>query len=156
MTFVVDTNVIIVANDREADQATAQCILRCIERLEAIRKTERIALDANYEILTEYFRKANRSGQPGAGDAFAKWAFDNQWNGTHCDLVAITRRDDGGYREFPADPRLAQFDLDDRKFVAVSITHTERPPILNAVDSDWDDFFALLAENGVKVLSLCA
>jgi hypothetical protein len=155
MTFVVDTNVIVVANDREADHATPQCVLRCVDRLTEIRKTERIVLHANYEILNEYFRKANRSGQPGDGDAFAKWVFDNQWNETHCDLVSITPSD-GGYLEFPTDPRLAGFDLDDRKFVAVSIAHPERSPILNAVGSDWRNFAEPLAENGIKVHDLCS
>jgi len=62
----------------------------------------------------------------------------------------------GSYREFPMDQQLARFDLNDRKFVAVSIAHSERPPILNAVDSGWRDFLAPLAENGVKVHDLCA
>jgi len=131
-------------------------VLQCERRLTDIRSGERIALDTNYEILSEYFRKQNRSGQPGPGDAFAKWAFDNQWIAEHCDLVEITPAGDGSYREFPADQRLADFDLDDRKFVAVSVVHPERPPILNAVDSDWSDFLGPLAENGIKVHNLCA
>jgi hypothetical protein len=155
MTFVVDTNVIAVAN-LLATHATPQCVLRCVERLTKISRGERIALDTNDEILNEYFRKASRAGQPGAGDAFAKWVFDNQWNVTHCDLIEITPLSDGSYREFPTDPRLARFDLNDRKFVAVSIVHSERPPILNAVDSDWDEFLRPLAESGVVVHGLCA
>ena len=107
-------------------------------------------------MLAEYFRHANRSGQPGVGDVFAKWASDNQWNKTHCDRVDITPSGDGSYREFPADPRLARFDLDDRKFVAVSIVHPERPSILNAVDSDWRNSAGPLAENGIVVHHLCA
>lgn len=156
MTFVVDTNVLVAANGREADHATPECILRCERRLVAIRTGERIALDTNYEILNEYFHKQNRSGQPGPGDAFAKWAFDNQWIAERCDLIEITPLGDGSYLEFPTDPRLSQFDLDDRKFVAVSIIHPERPPILNAVDSDWDDFLGPLAESGVTVHAVCA
>jgi hypothetical protein len=155
MTFVVDTNVIVVANGRDVGQVTPLCVLRCVERLGKIRKNERIALDRGYEILDEYFKKANRSGQPGAGDAFAKWVFDNQWNVTHCDLVEITPMSDGGYREFPADPQLVRFHLKDRKFVAVSVLHPERPHILYAADSDWDDFLGVLAENGIVVHSLC-
>jgi hypothetical protein len=156
VTFVVDTNVLVVANGREAGHATPECVLQCERRLLAVRTGERIALDTSYEILNEYFRKQNFSGQPGPGDAFAKWAFNNQWNATHCDLVEITRLSDGSYREFPTDPQLARFHLKDRKFVAVSIAHPERPPILNAVDSDWDDFLGPLAENGVVIHGLCA
>jgi hypothetical protein len=155
MTFVVDTNVIVVANDREADHATPQCVLRCVERLTEIRNAERIALDAGYEIFDEYRGKANLSGEPGVGDRFMKWVFDNLRNEECFDLVEITPLGDGSYSEFPVDPRLAGFDLADRKFVAVSIEHPGRPPILNAVDSDWDDFLGPLAENGVSVERLC-
>lgn len=155
MTFVVDTNVIVVANGRDVDQVTPQCVLKCVERLTEISRAERIALDTNGEILDEYFSKANRSGQPGVGDAFARWVFNNQWNETHCDLVPITRSD-GSYLEFPTDPQLGGFHRKDRKFVAVSVVHPERPPILYAADSDWDEFLRPLAENGVAVHGLCA
>ena len=155
MTVVIDTNVLVVANDRETEQATAECVLRCVERLMRIRASERIALDAGQEILAEYFRHANRSGEPGPGDAFARWIFDNQWTQAYCDLVPITLLETGCYQEFPTDPRLDKFDLSDRKFVAVSIAHPERPPILNAVDSDWEEFRAAFTQHGVEIEAVC-
>ncbi len=154
MTFVVDTNVVVVANDREAHIATPQCVLACVERLKAILSRERVVVDAGYEILSEYLRYANLSGK-GVGDVFVKWVFHNHWNVAHCDAVEISPSEDGGYLEFPAHPRLSSFDLSDRKFVAVSIAHPERPPILNAVDSDWDNFTDALAAHGVTVTGLC-
>lgn len=153
MTVVVDTNVIVVANDRDADQATPECVLRSVERLRAIQGTGTLALDSGLKILNEYFRHANRSGQPGVGDAFARWAFDNQGYIDRCRFVDITPTDDGSYLEFPSDPRLSNFDRNDRKFVAVSVTHPERPPILNAADSDWSN--VALAENGIRVEHVC-
>jgi hypothetical protein len=43
MTFVVDTNVIVVANGRDVDQVTPECVLTSVERLTEISRTERIA-----------------------------------------------------------------------------------------------------------------
>lgn len=156
MTVVVDTNVIVVANDREADHATSGCVLRCVELLESIQRSDAVAIDFRLEILDEYFLHANHSGQPGVGDAFARWVRDNQGYPSRCQFVDITPTDDGSYLEFPSDDRLAQFHRKDRKFVAVSVAHPERPRILNAVDSDWEEFAIPLAENKVLVERVCA
>ena len=156
MTFVVDTNVLVVANDRETHSASAECVLACARRLRALQQSERIAIDSGYKILGEYFRYARLSGKPGEGDAFVKWVLDNHQNATHCDVVEITPSEDGSYLEFPEDQRLAKFDLNDRKFVAVSAKHPERPPILYALDkTDWGEGAAALADNGITVVDLC-
>jgi hypothetical protein len=97
------------------------------------------------------------SGQPGMGDAFFKWVFQNQANSQVCETVEIHPRkgSDTDFEEFPKDPALAGFDPSDRKFVAVARTSARRPPILNAVDSDWWDFREPLRRNGVEVRFLC-
>lgn len=59
------------------------------------------------------------------------------------------------FEEFPTDPRLASFDASDRKFVAVAIKAGSKPPVLNAVDSDWWNHLSVLREHGVKVEFLC-
>ena len=68
---VVDTNVPVVAN-RKADHAGPECVLRCTERLEAVRNREIILLDEPGLIMTEYTLHLSRSGQPGVGDIFMK------------------------------------------------------------------------------------
>ena len=50
---------------------------------------------------------------------------------------------------------LEGFDPDDRKFIAVACAHPEKPPILQAVDSQWLDFRDALRENGVTVAFIC-
>ena len=74
-----------------------------------------------------------------------------------CDLVTITPIDgsENEFEEFPDDPALNDFDPDDRKFIAVAIAHLEKPPILQAVDSQWWDFRDALRRNGIIVEFIC-
>ena len=123
MTAVIDTNVLLVANGR-AKQACPACVLACVEALAAIRERRRVLLDRGMLILNEYIgQRLSFSGQPGAGDAFFRWLFNNQANELHCLQFDITPRrgsaDD--FVEFPDDPALSRFDRSDRKFVAVAL-----------------------------------
>ena len=97
------------------------------------------------------------SGQPGAGDAFMKWVFQNQANESHCELVPITLINciEQDFEEFPDDPDLADFDRSDRKFVAVALTSQHSPPVLNATDSDWWKWRQALERNGIEIEFLC-
>ena len=69
MTFVVDTNVAIVANGRETD-TDARCQLTCVEKLKSLAAREVVTIDDKGLILNEYRRRLNFSGMPGVGDAF--------------------------------------------------------------------------------------
>ena len=95
------------------------------------------------------------SGQPGPGDEFMYWVFQNQCNTDRCEAVPITLHDTRGFAEFPNEPGLAAFDDDDRKYVAVALVSRNNPDILNAVDSDWLHFESELATVGVHVRQLC-
>ena len=155
MMVVVDTNVAVVANGH-SPQASANCVAICINRLERIiRGEEKLALDDKWIILGEYLRNLRSSGEPGAGDNFLRWVLANK--NQRCDLVPITPIDssENEFEEFPDDPALADFDPDDRKFIAVAIAHPEKPLILQAVDSQWWDFRNALRENGIIVEFIC-
>jgi len=154
---VVDTNVLVVANGR-AEQAGPDCVISCIKALMCLKKDGRIVLDDGMRILKEYKARASLSGQPGVGDAFFKWVWDNQFDAERCELVPIMPVDDSieTYEEFPDDPALRGFHADDRKFVAVARASPSRPPVLNAVDSDWWIFREPLERNGVVVKFLCS
>ncbi|MGD9890630.1 MAG: hypothetical protein AB7R89_05505 [Dehalococcoidia bacterium] len=153
---VVDTNVLSVANARDT-HASPLCVITCVNKLEAIRDGGRLAIDDSRRIVREYQANASSSGQPGPGDAFLKWILQNLWNDQHCEMVPITPRagTDDNFEEFPDDPDLAGFDRSDRKFVAVALAHPDRPPILNATDTDWHNFDAPLARHGIRVTFLC-
>lgn len=154
---VVDTNVAKVASGRkESPQATPNCVNTCIKRLEGIvRGEEKLVLDNKWIIISEYKDNLRSSGEPGAGDRFLLWILRNK--DTKCDLVSITPVDgsENEFEEFPDDPALENFDPDDRKFIAVALAHCEKPPILQAVDTQWWDFRDALRENGVTVEFIC-
>jgi hypothetical protein len=154
--FVVDTNVAVVAN-RHAPQAAPACVLACVDVLESISRTGKIVLDDQSRILDEYMRHLSPSGQPGLGDAFFKWVWQNQANVTRCERVAIHPRGNNSedYREFPSDPALRGFHADDRKFVAVARKSKSNPEVLNAVDRDWWDYRIALKQCGVRIKFLC-
>jgi len=154
---VVDTNVPVAAN-RGATQADLDCVLACIKALKDIRKTKRVLVDRLGLILREYRTNLAPTGQPGTGDAFFRWLWDNQGNPQLCRHVVVTcnGNPDRSFEEFPDDVELSRFDPSDRKFVAVALASRESPPILNATDSDWKDFETQLANHGVRVKFLCS
>jgi hypothetical protein len=153
---VVETNVIAVANEL-ADQADVDCVDACIDALHTAQKKRKVVVDSSQLLFQEYFKYANRSGQPRTGDAFIKWLWDNQANAKRVECVSITSRasDPDNFNEFPSDPGLNLFDRSDRKFVAVALSSKRSPKILNATDSDWRDFREQLKANGISVIFLC-
>lgn len=160
MKVIVDTNVPIVANGQKSVQASPSCINACIAAIRDIQHKHTLIVDEGWRVIREYLRHLNQKGRPGIGDEFMLWVLQNQYNPTRCERVAITRLSDStdgnDFAEFPADPALANFDRSDRKFVAVALAHPERPPILNATDTDWYGHQTALEKHGVKVQFLCA
>ncbi len=153
---VIDTNVLATANGK-SDHAGPDCLLSCLNALEEAKKRHVVTVDNGMLILDEYRRHASLGGQPCVGDAFLKWLWQNQGNSRHCEQVTITptKSDQRNFQEFPDDPALSKFDPSDRKFVAVALASHNRPPILNATDSDWWDFRQAFADNGLDIIFLC-
>lgn len=153
---VVDTNVLVVANLKN-NQAGPDCVLSCIDALETAKKKRVVCIDSGSRFFNEYFRHANRSGEPGLGDAFVKWLWERQAHPLHCERVEITPKtgDSEDFEEFPDDPALAGFDLSDRKFVAVACGSRRNPTILNATDTNWWPFCAALKKHKISVNFLC-
>jgi len=153
---IVDTNVLVVANGK-ASHVGIECEKACLEKLIRIRNNGRVLVDQSDFILAEYKRHLSHSGQPGLGDAFFKWLWDNQAQASICTKVDISPEDGSGtsFAVFPTDPELAGFDLSDRKFVATAIASEENPPILNATDRDWWQFREQLQNHGVSIEFLC-
>ena len=150
-TFVVDTNVAIVANGRET-HADEQCQLDCVQKLESLVEQEIVAIDDRGLVLDEYGDHLNRSGMPGVGDAFFKHVLDNQCQDGHVHRVPVTPSEDEELRGFEELPENT-FDHSDRKFLAVAVV--AKAVVLNATDSDWDEHAALMKRLDVKVDQLC-
>jgi hypothetical protein len=145
MIAVVDTNVLMVANKKNK-AASPECIQVCADKLHEIASAGKVVLDDGWRILHEYGKHLNPSGQPGFGDFFYKWVLTNRKNPRHCELVKITPlpSDIENFLEFPGDERLA-----------VSMSHNQHPPVLQALDSEWWRFKAELEDNGINIVFLC-
>ena len=88
----MDTNVAVTANfmASQADLACEEACIRAIRQVQAERKT---LLDNQGLILEEYRRNLSHSGQPGLGDAFFKWLWENQAHPQRCRIVPVTVED---------------------------------------------------------------
>ena len=150
---VIDTNVLIVANNR-SEQASLECCRHCIEALQEARQQITVIDDA-FLIFGEYKHEVSPSGQPGVGDAFLLWLLQNWSNPNHCEAVTLTPNADNSFDEFPNDPDLVGFDPSDHKFVAAANISAYAPEILNAVDSDWWIHGQALERNKIYVAHLC-
>jgi hypothetical protein len=155
MPAVVDTNVPVLANERAPD--VIQCAAACASALHAITRTGLLVIDEGGLIFGEYKTYLSFAGQPGAGDYFFKWLSDNRYKPDRVAQVALAEDParPGEFLAFPAAAELAAFDPSDRKFVAAVLTHPERPPVLNATDSDWWDYRDALRPHGVTVRFVC-
>jgi len=152
--LVIDTNVPLVANGMHPP-ASLDCIRACTQVLSEARLGV-IRIDDDGLILSEYRHHLSHHGEPGIGDAFFKWLWDNQANPLYCQKIPITYDEAGGreFLEFPDDPDLQSFDRSDRKFVAVAIASGANPSIINASDTDWHIFRVALGRY-VTVRFIC-
>lgn len=151
---VIDTNVLLVANGCHAD-VSAACQLECVNRLLAQRQIGVTVIDDSFRILSEYQNKTSPNQPKGVGDSFLKWLLQNQANGALVHRVSITETAPDMYAEFPDAALQPRFDASDRKFAAVANAHHAKPPIWQAADSKWLDWWQALLAQGVKVEFLC-
>jgi hypothetical protein len=151
---VVDTNVLLVANGQH-DQASTDCVVACVMRLQGLTKTGGVVIDDGHRILGEYRKKTALNPPKGVGDVFLKWLMRNATNNRHVDQVPLTETAPDSFDEFPVPSLAAAFDPPDRKFVAVAHAHPRRPPVWQAADSKWLDWWQELLAQGVRVEFLC-
>ncbi len=148
---VVDTNVLIVANERDS-LADPQCQLACIELLERIGEAGVVfLLDDRELIMTEYARYCSYSGAPGVGDIFFKTLYDRQYTGGAVERIAVWPVPDPsrGFDNLPEN----RFDPSDRKFLSVAKAGHGR--VVNATESDWSEHKDFVVAQGVEVTELC-
>ena len=151
---VIDTNVLLVANGGH-EAISDVCMRACIERLLAQQKNGITVIDDGYRILSEYQNKTLPNQPKGVGDAFLKWLLQNQGNASRVHKVAITETAAEEFAEFPDATLQSRFDAPDRKFAAVAHAHSEKPPIWQAADCKWLDWWPALQAKGVFVEFVC-
>ncbi len=154
MRAVIDTNVLLVAN-RQHQDVSEDCVSECVRRLLDMQNRGVTVIDDGFLILGEYQNKTNIKPQPGVGDKFLKWLLRNTANAERVELVSITETLPDTFNEFPDKELQTEFDVADRKFVAVSNAHPKQPVILQAADCKWLKWWPALATQGIKVDFLC-
>jgi hypothetical protein len=143
---VVDTNVPLVV--KFPNGHPQELVDACQELLEDIIEHDRVVVtDAYDEIIEEYFRQLNFSGQDTLGDAFAKWVFDRRWGWDASARPNIDPRGECDYGVLNGDHD--DFDPSDRKFVAVA--KVSGAPVRQATDTKWLDWGDALRRHGVVV-----
>lgn len=146
MTRVVDTNVPLVG--KHADEHPIELVDACAELLEDILTGSiPVATDLQGEIVLEYFHQLNRSGMPTVGDAFAKYVHDMRFSWDDSLRPDIQPSGENSYDVLAGDD--AEIDPSDRKFVAVAKVAVV--PVVQATDTKWLDWGAVLARHGVEV-----
>ncbi|MET3058259.1 hypothetical protein CUB91_015145 [Serratia marcescens] len=152
--FLIDTNVAVTANMHtditNIPDEMLNCVLECVEIIGKAIENGGLVVDEAQEIVEEYRSNLSMSGAPGIGDKFMKWIYTNQWKFPAKNMVKITKTGTS-YEEFPVHEGLTNFDLSDRKFVATSNAHVDKPPIFQATDSKWWGWKEPLADVGITV-----
>lgn len=154
MRAVIDTNVLRVASGQHAD-ASVDCQYECVLHLRTLQQSGIAVIDDGYRILGEYLRNPSLLKTSDVGGQFLKWLLQNQGNPARVEQVTLTETAENCYIEFP-DPALEPlFDAPDRKFAAVAHAHPEKPPVWQAADCKWLDWWPALRAKGVEVKFLC-
>jgi hypothetical protein len=154
---VVDTNVVLVAN-KAHPEASPECVIECVGRLQQLMKTGVLVIDDDWRILQEYQNKTTPRRAKGVGDLFVLWALRHAAQNKHVQQVPLTEQAPNQYAEFPDDAELeANFDASDRKFAAVAHAsgQTQTTPIWQATDCKWLDWRPRLKDHGVEIEFLC-
>lgn len=154
MKAVIDTNVILAANLKHAD-LSPECITECVLRLQAMQQSGVMVIDDGYRILGEYLHKTSPNQPKGVGDVFLKWLLRNTANSQRVEQMGLRETAEDEFTEFPDSELQPQFDPPDRKFVAVANAHPDHPPIWQAADCKWLDWWSALRATGVGADFLC-
>ena len=150
---VIDTNVLRVAAKQHHDTSN-DCITACAEKLRWAQTDGVVVIDDGYKILGEYLNSPAMHEKT-AGGAFSKWLLQNQKNSTRVNQVAITETSPDHFAEFPDQALQPSFDTPDRKFPAVANSHPSKPPVVQAVDCKWLNWWPALLAGGVTVDFIC-
>lgn len=148
MTKVIDTNVPLVVkldggHPDELVDAAAELLASIIEGKVPV------VTDEDGEIIEEYFHQLNYSGQPTLGDEFARYVWDNRYNWDDAMRPDIQPGEPGTNTYGVLNGDDDEIDPSDRKFVAAA--KVSGVPVVQATDTKWLDWGAVLARHGVRV-----
>lgn len=145
MRAVVDTNVWGVANGGHS-HAPVQCRDSCVAALEDLAAGGVLAVDERFEILGQYYGELPQ-------DSFSYRLLNLLQRQAGKVEYRPCSRDENGSIVVP--PCLHGLHRKDWKFAAVSLTYDPPAPVLNAVDTDWQQCAEGCAKAGIPVRELC-
>lgn len=122
----------------------------CIEFMHRFMKDpdSKLVLDMDREIVGEYENNIKKTDM---GNQFFRWLYTYMNKMDIINDMIKLEHINGNYCAFPNDEELNEFDAADRKFVALALTHSEKPPIVQAADGKWLGFVERLKEYGIDI-----
>lgn len=152
MKCILDTNVPVKASYAvtEYKDEELELIDACIKFIhDFINCAEsKLVLDLDWEILNEYKRNIKTTAM---GNEFLKWvdAYIGRADFSK-DIIKLEKKGND-YLAFPENSELDSFDFADRKFVALAMSHDEKPDIIQAADGKWLEYVEKLKEYGIHI-----
>ena len=156
MVYIIDTNILIIANDYDHESGI-ECVESCIDFLIKARGSI-IAIDNMDRVLKEYRNYVSPSGKPNVGDEFMGWLWQNRSNPDICLEVEIEEFDghlNVLFNGIPIDGSFDNFDKSDQKFIAIALNIDSPAAIVNASDTDWKKHEQQIRDIGIEVIELC-
>lgn len=148
MTRVIDTNVPLVV--KLPDGHPAELVDACEVMLENIIEGRvPVVTDEGGEIFDEYVHQLDWSGQPSLGDMFARYVHENRYRWDDAMRPDIKPGEPGTNTYGVLDGDHDEIDPSDRKFVAAA--KVAGVPVVQAADTKWLDWGAVLGRHGVSV-----
>lgn len=154
MKAVIDTNVLRIAAGQHPD-VSPKCVVECVQHLYDMQRSGVTVIDDGYRIIKEYLANPSLMKTNEVGGQFLKWLLQNQGNRARVQQVALVENAEHCFAEFPDSALELEFDAPDRKFAAVAHAHPDKPPIWQAADSKWLNWWPALQARGVAVKFLC-
>ena len=152
--YIVDTNVPLIAQDHA--HMLPSCGEACSKFMqELFAGNYTLVLDEDDHILSEYKGRMAQSTQNTFGKQFLIWIYTNQWDVNKVKKVTISHTGAGNYNEVPQSLIDCEFDISDRKFVAVAVANNFSAPIVQSADSKWIGWLPTLVVERVIVHFLC-
>lgn len=151
--IILDTNVPAKASipPNSCPEEELEMQRACMEYIRTLTtgRDKKLVLDLGHEIWKEY--QNNVCKDSGMGKQFFKWLYSYYATILPQDHIKLDKDENGQYIDYPYDDDTKEFDESDKKFVAISNAHNEKPPIIEAADGKWLGYEKAFAKYGIHI-----
>ena len=145
---IIDANVMLLAGTsiRDIPQDQLECFEKSIDFIRQYMKSKsKVVLDDDYRILGEYQNAFHLAKSPNNATVFFRWVLSNS------EYFPLQEEPENVFIPYPDDCELQNFDPPDRKYIALSYAHPDKPAIVEATDSKWWGIKQNLGRHGIIV-----